>query len=762
MKRGKKVLRIFAICFGMFILLCAAFSTAFLLTLPSIEDLETDLANIADQTTILFDKNGEACASVYGSENRIWVDIEDLPQNFLNAVIAIEDIRFYSHPGVDLQRILGAIWADIKAGAYVEGASTITQQLIKTSHLTSDKTITRKLSEAVLAVRLEQKYSKDDILEMYVNYVYYGDGCYGVQSASLYYFGCNASELTLAQSALLAGVINAPSYYAPTTNPDECKNRRDLVLSQMLQYNLISETEYEDAIKEPIVLSEQNDSSAYGWFVDAAMDEASELLGIDMQELYTGGYRIYTTLDQTVQNAANAAYEAEENFPEPSEDGTCAQSACVVLDSQTGGVSAIIGGRQYEVRRGLNRAISLKRQPGSVIKPILVYGPALASSQFSAASTLQDEPKTFGNYTPENIYGKYYGTVTMRFCVTHSLNVPAVEVMQKVGIDYCKAFAEQCGIPFEESDQGLSLALGGFTTGISPMQLAGAYGMIAANGVYHEPYFIERIENAQGEVLYQHELDLTRVLSSANAFILTDMLRGVINEGTGSTLKIDGIPLAGKTGTNGYDVGNRDAWMAAYNSEYTAVCWMGYDTTDETHHLPSNCMGGTHPAKILQSIYSQIYQEKSAPEFTVPEDVLKVSLDENLLEEGIVARAGEGAEGVDEYFDLATMASSFTNTTEFAVSDFSIQPNSTGLPVIRFTQRREEYTYRLLRSTGSTSVYTEIARWEQWEGAIEFIDATAKQDTAYTYYVEAYPSKSPEASVSSVRLFYDAVSISEP
>lgn len=322
-----------------------------------------------------------------------------------------------------------------------------------------------------------------------------------------------------------------------------------------------------------------------GYYIDAALSTSADLLDVDMETLLTGGYRIYTALDPALQARCEAVFADDSFFPASDCEG-----AIAVQQAETGYVTAMVGGRESDVAMAFNRATRIRRQPGSVIKPIIAYAPALELCGYTAASMLLDEPTTFADYTPSNFNGKYYGWVTMREAVQRSLNVPAVKVLSEVGLGQGKAFAESLGISFDEADTSLTLALGGFTYGVSPWQLAGAYAAFASGGVYDTPTVVRCITDAQGRVLYEYEPEAKRVMREENTYILTSMLESAIEEGTGRRLGELDIPLAGKTGTVGVDSGNRDAWMAAYNPEYAACVWIGYDNASDGM-LPADATG---------------------------------------------------------------------------------------------------------------------------------------------------------------------------
>lgn len=582
----------------------------------------------APETLLVTDRDGEIVSRLYLDENRVSVDASQLPKHVTDAFLAAEDARFYSHPGFDLIRICGAALNDLKAGSYVEGASTITQQLIKLTHLSAVKTMDRKVDEAILSYRLEQRMTKDEILSCYLNRVYFGGGYYGIEAAAEGYFGVHASELTLAQSALLAGVLKSPATYAPHLRPEASVGRRGVILDLMVEYGMIGEREAASAKAEPLTLVSDTQKQRHSYYIDLALTEATEILDCDLNTLLCAGYTIETAMDTTAQRIAEEAFSNDAYFPLYG-DESC-EGALVLIDARTGGVSAIVGGRDMTSALSYNRATRIRRQPGSAIKPILVYAPALEAG-YTAASMLLDEATEFGDYTPRNASGHYSGWVTMRDAVKRSLNLPAVSLCRTLGLTYCKAFAARFGIPFDVRDDSLTLALGGFTYGVSPYRLCGAYAALADGGIYREPTVVTRITDRAGCELYRAHPYETRVLSEGNAYILTSLLESVATEGTAKLLSDLPMELAAKTGTVGDETGNRDIWLACFNPDYAAVVWMGFDDAANGRCLPADCGGGTYPAMLMQEVFRKLYYDRIPPSFSVPDGVISVALDRHTL-----------------------------------------------------------------------------------------------------------------------------------
>ena len=697
------------------------------------------LQNLA-QTGAIYDMNGDYVTTLVGSENRTVIDLETLPPHVVNAFLAAEDLRFFKHPGFDVTRILGAVVSNVRSGGYAQGASTITQQLVKLSHLSSQKTIARKLEEIWLALQMEQAYSKNEILEMYLNYIYFGQGAYGIQAAAEVTFGVDAADLTPAQAAALAAAIKAPSIFGIHADPGVNAERRGYILSVMRDEGMLTESEYQDAMEEDVAPKAQTIvQTEYGWFVDAVLDEAELQLDISAEMLLAGGYRIETTLDPAMQAVLDAQFE-KNVFPSNASDGTPVQSAAACVDNATGAVRAIVGGREYTTRRGLNRATHLRRQPGSALKPLAVYAPAIEYKGWTAASVILDEPTDFGGYKPRNAGNAYYGNVTMRNALKSSLNIPAVKVMQAIGVDSSRRFLQSVGIPLDARDSNLSLALGSMTYGASPVQMAAAYAPFANGGTFHAPYFIERIVDMNGRVVYEHNDPGTRVMSPQSAYIMTNMLQTVITSGTGTRLSSAGVPVAGKTGTvNMQGGGNRDVWMSAYTPDLSITVWMGFDEPDASHFLRSAVSGGTNPATLAKNFLQSWYQGKTRPSFRRPEGIVTVEIDKRAIEwrgEAMLAtKLTPQAFRTSEIFREGTQPTKRSDVwnAPAAAKSFSVSHDESGLPVL-VIGCADTAVYRVQRDArGESFILTEL--YGEAGQTLRFTDTKAQPGVVYTYRV---------------------------
>lgn len=728
--RGLKILLLAVTAAAVLFLLCGAVKT---LGMDRWVDFDVYRITGCDRTSIIYDGQSDVVTRLHGVQDRTWVSISELQPSTVYAFISAEDARFFEHEGVDVIRIAGAIVADIKAGSYVQGASTISQQLIKLSHLTSEKTISRKAEEAALAYEMERQYSKEDILEMYLNYVYFGGGYYGIEAAAEGYFGVHASDLTLDQSAMLAGILKSPSGYAPHINYAASINRRNNILRLMRDYGYITDDEKKQAsARRPTILHDKNEEYS-GYYTDAVTKSAAALMGITVDELIRGGYSIYSAMDSDIQHYCEEMFKNGELFP--AEDS---EAAIVVLEPSTGMVVAMVGGRSYTGGISFNRATDIRRQPGSVIKPVIAYAPAFEYLNYTAADMILDEETTFADYTPSNYGNKYYGWVTVREAVTKSLNVPAVKTLSAVGVYRAKDFAKRCGIEFDDKDDSLALALGGFTYGVSPLQIAGAYSCFASGGIYNTPTLIKKITDRNGLTVYEYRKDSRRVMSEANAYILTSMLKSVVTEGTGHRLNTLDIPIAGKTGTVGLANGNRDAWMAGYTPEYTAVVWQGYDS-DRLGLLPSSATGGTYPALMLYELFNHIYPDGRSGDFEKPESVKQYSIDAKTLKKqhkAVLANAmTPQSSRVTEYFTEETApedVSGYWAVPGSAQNLLAVREE--GGVMVSFDCPDDFGMYTLWRSEAGKAEKP-LMTWNGREGHIEYIDAAVKPGKGYRYRV---------------------------
>ena len=570
-------------------------------------------ALLFDQSTLVYDDSGAQISEIHGGINRVPVPLDQIPDHVRQAFVAIEDERYYSHHGIDAKAVLRALVSYFKSGRITEGASTITQQVIKLYFLTPEQTLPRKIKEAALAFEFECHYTKDEILELYLNRVYFGEGAYGVQSASRVYFNKDSTQLTLTEGALLAALIQAPSAYNPYLNPEGSLRRRNVVLQKMVRQGFISEEQGSEASAADISLRDKKGGQKdFPYFMDYVIEEAIAAVG--EEKLFRGGLKIHTTLEPEIQEKAEKVFEQNRLFPSEK-----VQAALALVENSTGAVKALVGGREHEARRGFNRATQGTRQPGSAFKPIAVYAPAFEMG-YGPDSIISDTPFRAGNYEPRNHGGDFYGEIPIRTALQWSRNVAAVRLLERIGIERGYDMAVRMGFKLAKEDRCLPLALGGLTKGVSPLQMAGAYAAFANQGTYIKPYAIKTIEDPEGQILYRHPEGVP-VMKTSTAEQMLDVLRTVVNSGTGALAGIQGIQVAGKTGTTELPdtpvfrglSGNKDAWFAGVTTRYTAAVWMGYDEKDmdRQHYLTS--YGGNQPATIFRLVMAGVLGLRDTP-----------------------------------------------------------------------------------------------------------------------------------------------------
>ena len=705
------------------------------------QTLDLDKMVRLPQTGRLYDRQGNEIASIQSTQNRTSIPLSQVPEHVKNAFLAAEDLRFYDHSGFDIVRIFSAVLANIRSGEYAQGASTITQQLVKLSHLSSQKTLARKMEEIYLSVVLERRCTKDEILEMYLNLIYFGRGAYGIEAAAMAYFGVPASALTTAQGACLAAIIKAPSAYAPHLNPERNRQRQAYILRTMQENNMLTENELQQSLQEEIALVPAGQTkNLYGWYTDAVLEEAQALLGLTADELLASGMRIYTALDTTQQDLMDQHFSVSSNFPADASDGEQVQGAMASVDVNTGAVRAITGGRSYQVQRGLNRAIHLRRQPGSALKPLAVFAPAIESHGYMTASVLDDTPRKFGNYSPRNSGNLYYGPVTIRTALKSSLNVATVALLDAIGVASARDYLTKVGIPLDDRDANLSLALGSLTWGVSPVQLAAAYAPFANGGHFYAPYFIERIVSPTGNEVYTHVSDPVRVLSPQSAYLMTSLLQTVTASGTGAKLSGAGVKVAGKTGTvNMTSGGNRDIWMAAYTGDLSTACWMGFDNPDNSHKMQSWVSGGDYTAAMATRFFKSYYNGRNKPSFPEADGLVWLKIDKKAIEWAGKPMLATSLTPKDYTYSEVFLASNRPTqesnvwNAPRALSGFYVTHNGKGNPVLVMTCR-DAGLYRIQRDAIGESIILNELYGTAGE-TLYFTDAAARLGVEYTYRI---------------------------
>ena len=571
----------------------------------------------------VFDSQGKLITTLHSDQNRLPIDINKVPKNLQNAFIAAEDNRFYDHIGVDPIGILRAVVTNLTNRGIAQGGSTITQQLAKNAFLSQDQTLKRKIQEAILALELERKYSKKEILEMYMNQIYFGRGAYGIQTAAHTYFGKDVGDLTLAECAMIAGLPKSPNYYSSSVN--EATARKNVVVGQMEKYGYITPSQAEEAKKSSLDIKQKSTSNTTdetAYFIDYVTQEIAQKYGDDA--LYKDGLKIYTTLDTDKQHAA---VQAMRHLPETHTDDqglTQPQGAIISIDPKTGHILAMVGGRGQD---SFNRASMAVRQPGSAFKPF-VYMTAM-EHDMTPDTIMEDKKVEYGGWSPHNADNSYQGRMPLWKALALSVNTVAVQLADKVGPSNVIANAKKLGITTlvedgsPNDDNLASAALGGLTKGVTPLEMAAAYGAFANKGVYIKPTAIVKILDRNGNVLEDNSSDVqkTQVMSEKTAYEMTSMLEGVIAIGTGTAASI-GRPAAGKTGTTD---DNHDAWFIGYTPDIVTAVWVGDDTGSQSL---GEIYGGTVPAQIWHDYMASAVSGTSADDFDVPAGMGKAYYEE--------------------------------------------------------------------------------------------------------------------------------------
>ncbi len=592
---------------------------AYLRSAPSLDQVSFD----PKLTTYVYDVDGRVLARFF-KENRIPADLEEIPEILQQAFLAAEDKDFYTHYGVDISGIGRAIIANLtSSGGKLQGGSTITQQLARNAFLTLEQTWSRKLKELLWAIQIERKYTKDEILEAYLNVIYFGHGAHGVQAASQAYFSKSVEQITLPEAALLAAVANGPSIYSPFNDPEAGLNRRNLILRRMRDYGYITEEQYNEAQATPITLEDgRRHPTQAPYFVEYVrrflMDRYGESL------VYGGGLRVYTTLDLDLQTKAESALAEWVPTKKVSDSGLDQpQTALVTLDTEYGYIRAMVGGRGGDQ---FNRAVQATRQPGSAMKPF-VYAAAIDRKLITAADVYTDEPTTFrlitgDTWSPRNYDGTYGGAMTVREALEDSVNVIAAKVIEEIDPSLVIEYAERLGISTlvksgRRNDMTLALSLGGLTRGVTPLEMAQAYGVFAGGGIRVEPMAILRVEGPDGTLIDEFRPQRELVLSPETSYIMTDMMRGVIERGTGIGANI-GRPAAGKTGTTSDFT---DAWFVGYTPSLVTSIWIGQDDNSPMIY-PDQRIGSGLAARAWRAYMQEVVASTQAEVFEQPAGVV--------------------------------------------------------------------------------------------------------------------------------------------
>ncbi|WP_042346470.1 transglycosylase domain-containing protein [Bacillus massiliigorillae] len=629
----KRILLVFSIIVLVGIIAGGATFAYFVSSAPKLD--EALLKDPVSSKIFYTDKDGNKKFIEVGKENRDYITFDKIPKQVVDAVLATEDSRFYKHHGVDIFRLGGAVIANLTDGFGSQGASTITQQLVKRSFLTDEKTLKRKAQELWLSFQIERKYSKEEIFEMYINKIFYGANANGIATAARTYFDKDLKDLTLDEAATLAGLPQSPSRYNPFNNPERAEKRRNVVLSLMNQHGYISESEMKEAqnisIEKRLIPENKrgkDNTDPYDAFITQVIEEVEEKTDYN---IFTDGLEVYTSMDPEAQEYVYNMLNTNDVINYPNED---LQAGVTLLDTQTGEIKALGGGRNKGVKRGLNYATSVERQPGSTIKPILDYGPAIEYKKWSTYQQIVDEPYSYSNGTKINNYNnRYQGQMSIRQALAKSLNIPALKAFQAAGKDNAQEFGERLGLDFKgEFEEAYSI--GGMKTGVSTLEMAGAYSAFGNEGIYIEPHAVTKIVLGDKTTTIDLKPEPKVAMKDYTAFMVTDMLKTAVESGTGTAARVPGLDVAGKTGTTNFDENIKrkynipdgavpDSWFVGYTTKYTAAIWTGYK--DNKDYLGSASQ--QFAKKMFKSLMTEVSEGVHTKDFKKPNSVSKVAVE---------------------------------------------------------------------------------------------------------------------------------------
>lgn len=672
------------------------------------EKLHTESAQVQ-----LLAGDGEKIASP-----KQYAELETLPPHLPAAFVAVEDKRFYAHGGLDVLRIGKAALRNIASFSFREGASTISQQLIKNTHLSGEKTIRRKLKEWKLTFELEKSYSKEQILELYLNSIYFGHSAFGVGSAAQYYFGKDAGELVPAESAMLAALVRSPNRYSPFRDGAACKERRDLVLDLMEEQGVLSAQEAKEAKETPLPQTpHENKTSGY---VRLVFEELSETFPeLDSEDKLV----VETYFDRALQQKMEA-------YP--------AECGCTLIAAENEGHALIA----YHTTAG-----EIRRSPASLIKPLGVYAPALEEGLLSPATPLLDEPVSYGGYSPKNYDGKCAGYVSAREALARSLNIPAVKVMNSLTPKKSAQYLREMALPVYAEDETLALALGGMREGFTMRELLSAFLTLSDGGLFAPAKCIRRVTDESGKVLYERAEEKRRVFSEETSYLLSDMLRTAATEGTAKKLRTLPYFVSAKTGTGGTEKGNTDAYAMGYTSEHTLGVWLG-----NSDNSPILATGGGEPANELYALFKALYQERTPEAFVRPEGIVEAALDreeyENRHHLVLADPTAPAALTKKELFSAAHLPQTVSDRFSMPRIETPHIFVKNGVVCIRLCLT-QYYDYEVKREGGGENKVIYRGKWQE-----TVCDGSVRAGVRYTYTVTPfYGEKAGESAVlPSVRL----------
>lgn len=658
--------------------------------------------NFSAQSCIVYDRDGKEFKD---SRKRTYVSDNDIPENVKNAFIAVEDKRFYTHGGIDVKGMLRATKNNIFSGKIVEGGSTISQQLVKNAFLSGEKTINRKFNEIKLTRELEKRYDKDEILEMYLNSVYFGKGVYGVADASLAFFGKDVKDISLGEAAVLAAVVKSPKKYNPVDNEKNANERKNVVLKLLKEQNYISGKEYEIEKNTLITANYKKDYVSKNVEIQEIKRKACEILGFD-NESELNDYKIYTSLDRKVSEYVSSS----ETY------GLDCDYTVIIADAKT---SEITG---FKTSYG-----DIARCPASTVKPWLVYSPCIDEGLVNEATKILDEKTNFGGYSPSNYGDKYYGYTSVKNALSKSLNVPSVKLAEVLGTDKVAKNAEKFGVKITNED--LSVALGNIDGGITLQQLVSCYTPFVNDGKYSEATFIDKIVNSKGKTVYLNKKNTKQIIKPSTAFIINDILSETVKSGTAKKLNDLPFPVYAKTGTNGNKEGNKDAYCVAYTSEHIIGVWLG---NSDDKNMSNSVSGGTYPTMIVKDVLGNLYNARKPEAFKKPDSVEYLYIDKNSYNDDneILLRDSDGKDSIGFYFSTDNKPNKNAVETPVTpvVKDYKIAYKNGKITVTIITN--DNVGFYLYDGNGK----------ELFKSAAsgKYVMKKVKQDTEYSFFVKPF------------------------
>lgn len=652
MRKTKKVIFIISLIFLGLLFLFTTLGISIFYNINKGEMFDSNRLINTNLMIEIYDKDNNSISDKNMFNNQ-YIKLSELNSYTIDAFISIEDKSFYTHNGINPKRMIKAILRNMKSGKAKEGASTISQQLIKNTHLSSEKTYTRKIKEIYLAMQMEKKLSKDEILENYLNTIYFGNNIYGIENASKFYFSKSANSLTLNESAILAGLIKSPANYCPINNSERCLNRRNLVLLEMKEDGKIENEIYSQEIEKNLQINiDENFDNGQNSYSQNAINEAMTILQIPAKQIALSEYKIYTYQDKNKQELLKKSIENE---------NISYDKAGISVNKKTNGIEAFYGESPYSI-------LKAKRQPGSTIKPILVYGPAMNENIISPATKILDDKININGYSPQNYSKTCSGYVSVRDAISKSINIPAVKTLSYLGIEKAKYYGQRFGIKFDDNDNGYALALGGMTYGTDLKTLASAYSSFARNGFFAPAKFISRITDRDGRIIYEYNKIYDQVLREDANYLILSTLITTAKEGTAKKLNSLPYMVASKTGTVGNGDKNTDAYNISLTSEDTIAIWIG----DLSGGDIGNLTGGNQPTNIVKSYFNNIYKKHTPRDFEVPASIEKVQIDAIELDKNhIVLRANDF---IPERYKITEVFSRFNLPKEKSSNFLEIKP----------------------------------------------------------------------------------------